>query len=142
VSVNREDSQLSGLRILVVEDDLLIAMEIEERLCGFGCEVVGPYGRLGEAFAAATDNLDGAILDLNLRGEYTFRLIERLQARSVPVIVCSGYVDVPELKEKLVSVPMLAKPCDPDRLAAMMQAYFSRRPKAAPGRSEACTPRP
>jgi DNA-binding response OmpR family regulator len=72
-----------GLRILVVEDDLLIAMEMEEFLRGVGCDVVGPIARLDEALA--TEELHGAIVDLNLRSELSFPLIDQLQQASVPV---------------------------------------------------------
>lgn len=141
--VTTAKSELDGLRVLVVEDDLLIAMAIEDILAGFGCQVVGPYGRLDEAMAAAEDDLDGAIVDLNLRDEHSFPLIDRLRERSVPVIVCSGYVDVPNLKERLDSVPMLAKPCRPEKLLALMQEHFHLgRGSVSRSRTESCTERP
>ena len=112
---------LSGRRILVVEDDVLIAMDMEATLEEFGCQVVGPCERLDKALAAVDETLDCAIVDMNLRGEYSFPLIERLRDCRVPTIVCSGYVDLPDIKSRLNGVPMLPKPCNPDRLLALMQ---------------------
>ena len=62
-------SPLADLRILVVEDEVLIALEIEERLKGLGCEIVGPVGRLDRALELARSTaLDGALLDVNVKG--------------------------------------------------------------------------
>lgn len=62
-------SPLADLRILVVEDEMLIALEIEERLQRLGCEIVGPVGRLERALELARSTaLDGALLDVNVKG--------------------------------------------------------------------------
>ena len=114
-----------GLHILVVEDDLLIAMEMEEFLSGLGCNVVGPIARLDEALAAPTDQLHGAIVDLNLRGELSFPLIEQLRQARVPVICCSGYVELPEMKSQLKDVPTLSKPWTHERLVELMRSHFA-----------------
>lgn len=119
--------EFSGLRILLVEDDLLIAMDMEEFLHGMGCNVIGPIARLDEAIARAdTEELHGAIVDLNLRGESSFPLIEKLRLASIPVICCSGYVDLPEVKSQLKDVPALSKPWTPDHLVATMRSHFVR----------------
>ena len=119
--------EFRGLRILLVEDDLLIAMEMEEFLRALGCDVVGPIARLDDALAAvaATDDLQSAIVDLNLRGELSFPLIARLREASVPVICCSGYVDLPEMKGQLKDIPTLSKPWTHDRLMAIMRSQFA-----------------
>lgn len=125
---------LSGLRILVVEDDLLIAMDMEATLEEFGCRVVGPCERLDKALAAADETIDGAIVDMNLRGEYSFPLIEKLRGKGIPTVVCSGYVDLPDIKLRLKDVPMLPKPCATDKLLEIMKRTFvreQRRPQAA-----------
>src|SRR3546814_6923048 len=63
-----ERDALSGLSVLIVEDVLLVAMELESVLRRFGCRVVGPVPRLDEATALVRDEkIDGAILDLNIR---------------------------------------------------------------------------
>ena len=121
------DNRLVRPRILVVEDDLLIAMDLEDILDRFGCEVVGPFGQLNQAMSAAEGDLDGAVVDLNLREESSFPLIERLKDRSVAVIVCSGYADIPNLREKLGDTPTLPKPCSPRTLAGLMREHFGWR---------------
>ncbi len=63
-------AKLLGCRIMIVDDELLVAMMVEDTLIEAGCEVVGPYARLSEALSAATwEQLDGAVLDVNLGGE-------------------------------------------------------------------------
>lgn len=119
-------SSLTGLRVLVVEDDLLIAMDLEATLEDFGCVVVGPFERLQKALEAAEGEFDAAIVDMNLRGEYSFPLIERLREREIPTIVCSGYVDLPEIRQRLAGTPMLPKPCNPQKMLAMLEGMFSR----------------
>jgi DNA-binding NtrC family response regulator len=117
-----------GLRILLVEDDLLIAMDMEEVLRDLGCEIVGPFGRLAEALdASSSQMLDGAIIDLNLRGEMSFPLIEELRRRAIPCVLCSGYVDLPEVRSQLREIPKLGKPCNHDMLVATMRSAFVMR---------------
>jgi DNA-binding response OmpR family regulator len=121
--------EFRGLRILLVEDDLLIAMEMEEVLRDLGCEVVGPFGRLSDALTATDDEaLDGAIIDLNLRGEMSFPLIDTLRRKSVPCLLCSGYADLPEMPSKLGGIPKLAKPCNHEALIAAMRTVFTPAP--------------
>lgn len=116
----------SGLRIMVVDDDLLIAMDLEATLQQFGYTVVGPFARLDAALSAVSEDLDGAIVDLNLRGEDSFPLLERLAQAGVPAIVCSGYVGLAEVKARLNGTPALPKPCDPEKLGSMVMKVFGR----------------
>lgn len=115
---------LEGLKILLVEDDVLLAMEIEDFLNDNGCEVVGPFARLDKSLEAASRDLDGALLDLNLRGEMSYPLIDRLGDMNVPVIVCSGYIDLPGMGDRLEGVPSLAKPVDHNELGDLMRKNF------------------
>jgi CheY-like chemotaxis protein len=83
---------LAGLRVMVVEDELLIAMLIEDTLLDQGCIVVGPYTSVNEAALAAQDvAVDLALLDVNLRGEKVYPVAEILAARSIPFLLLSGY---------------------------------------------------
>ena len=85
-------SPLADLRILVVEDEVFIAWEIEERLRRLGCEVVGPVGHLEHALKLArTTALDGALLDVNIKGGVVYPVAEELLARKVPVVFSTGY---------------------------------------------------
>ena len=86
------EPDLAGRRIMVVEDEMLIAMMLELALADAGCHVVGPFGRLSDAVVAArTEAVDGALLDINLAGESVFPAAEALEQRGVPFLLVSGY---------------------------------------------------
>jgi len=82
-----------GLSVFVVEDEALVAMNLEQMLLDLGCRVVGPAMRLDTADAMADDGLDAdiAILDVNLRGVPVYPLAERLAARGMPLLFATGY---------------------------------------------------
>jgi DNA-binding response OmpR family regulator len=83
---------LAGRRVLVVEDEFLIAMMIEDVLIDQDCIVVGPFASLSDAVQAAdTAVVDLAVLDVNLRGEKVYPVAERLTARGIPFLLLSGY---------------------------------------------------
>lgn len=114
--------------ILLLEDDLLLAMDMEDHLLQTGHRIVGPFGRIADAMDAIPRNeLAGAIVDLNLHGELSFPVIKMLQDHAVPVIVCSGYADLPEVKERLKGLPMLPKPWNVQKLDSLMAETFGVR---------------
>ena len=83
---------LRGARVMVVEDELLVAMLIEETLIDYGCVVTGPFSTVGSALAAAQEvAVDAAVLDVNLRGERVYPVAEMLAARGIPFLLLSGY---------------------------------------------------
>lgn len=101
---------LAGCRILVVEDETLIAVVIEETLQELGCVVVAVVGKLDAALRLAADEaLDAAILDVAIRGGHVFPVAEQLLARGVPFVLASGYGDW-ALPETLRDQPRLTKP--------------------------------
>lgn len=109
---------------------MLLAMDMQDHLTSRDCLVHGPFGRIAEAMAEIPLlDIDIAIVDLNLNGEFSFPVIESLRQRGVPVIVCSGYVELPEIKERLQGIPLLAKPWAPERLDALVGDILN----AAPG---------
>ena len=83
---------LQGRRILVVEDDAMIAMMVEDMLMDLGCTVIGPAASLEAAIGLASGDpaIDGALLDVNLNGASVFPLADDLRARGVPIVFCSG----------------------------------------------------
>jgi len=88
------DGVLSGKRVLLVEDEALVAMLVEDMLADEGCEVAATASRLGEALAIAGDSsleIDMAILDVNLAGEPVFAVAEVLAKRGVPFAFATGY---------------------------------------------------
>ncbi len=81
---------LQGRRILVVEDDAMIAMMVEDMLMDLGCTVIGPAASLEAAIGLASGDpaIDGALLDVNLNGASVFPLADDLRARGVPIVFC------------------------------------------------------
>jgi two-component sensor histidine kinase/CheY-like chemotaxis protein len=79
-------------RVLLVEDESLIAMMMEQTLTDLGCDVVGPFGTVGEAIEAIeSEPVDAAILDINLGGEMAYPIARILQTREVPFVFMTGY---------------------------------------------------
>jgi CheY-like chemotaxis protein len=79
-------------RVLVVEDEMLVAMLIEDMLIDLGYEVIGPAARLAEGLKLANgEQVDAAVLDINLAGELSFPIADVLEARGIPFIFASGY---------------------------------------------------
>jgi CheY-like chemotaxis protein len=85
-------ASLKALRVLVVEDEMLVAMELEEALRSFGCLVVGPASRIRHALQLASEaEIDAAVLDVNVAGEKVFPVAEVLARRGVPFVFATGY---------------------------------------------------
>lgn len=85
---------LAGRKILVVEDDYLIAQVIVGLLEDAGATVIGPLGTIEDAMTMATDTsvaVDSAILDINLHGLASYSVADALSARHVRVIFATGY---------------------------------------------------
>ena len=79
-------------RVLLVEDEAMIAMLVEEMVLDFGSEVVGPAAKMEEALRLASDaSLDAAILDVNVGGAVVYPVADLLRARGVPIIFATGY---------------------------------------------------
>lgn len=118
-------SSLAGLRILVVEDDALVALNLQEFVEGLGCTVIGPTGRLAEALAVLeTAEIDGAMLDINLHGEMVYPLAERLAERQIPMLFCSGYAFTQAVPPQFAHYPQVAKPCVEQTLRTAMVETF------------------
>lgn len=86
------DFALRGARILVVEDDMLVAMLLEDLLNEHGCALVGPAARLARAMdLAAVEIIDAALLDLNVDGKQVYPVAEILRKRGIPFAFVTGY---------------------------------------------------
>ena len=120
-------STLSGMRLLVVEDETLVAMMLEVMLDAFGCIVQGVAGTLSRGLALASNEalpLDGAILDVNLGGEKVYPVATRLTERGVPFIFCTGYGRA-GLAAEFNHVPTLAKPYQAEDLQQLLQSTIA-----------------
>jgi CheY-like chemotaxis protein len=90
--------RLAGRRILLVEDEPLVALDVEETLRGLGCQVVGPAATLAEALRlveGAAPLPDAAVLDVNLGGQAAFPVADLLVRQGVPVVFATGYSELP-----------------------------------------------
>lgn len=86
---------LKGKRILVVEDEALIAVMVEDMLAEMGTEVVGPAATIEQALTLArAEAIDGAVLDVNVRGERIDPVAEALASRGIPMLFATGYGEV------------------------------------------------
>ncbi|MFO1162440.1 MAG: response regulator [Reyranellaceae bacterium] len=119
---------LAGMRLLVVEDELLVSMLLKKILEGLGAVVVGPYARLADGLAAAgTEPFDGAILDVNLAGELVNPIADLLLARSVPFVFITGF-QRESIDRRYTSVTVLPKPIDATALEKGLLALMNNRP--------------
>ena len=121
---------LSGKRILLVEDEAVIAFAVEDMLLDLGCEVVGPAFRLEEAQQLAREqSIDAAILDVNLNDQRSYAVAEELQRRSVPFLFATGYAE--NGVDWDGSAELLPKPYRRDQVKAALEQLLSPRAEDA-----------
>ena len=102
-------------RILVIEDEPLIGMIFEQFLGDYGYSVIGPIENLKAAeLLAATEEVDAAVVDVNISGEAATTVADKLIARKIPFIFVSGYDRT--LGLRYASIPFLRKPLPPEEL--------------------------
>jgi CheY-like chemotaxis protein len=123
----RADATLSGLSVLVVEDEPLVAMEFTSVLERQGCSVLGPVPSVARALALIEKQRpDAAILDLNLNGTSTLPVLAMLNERNVPFVVVSGYGATSSDERELRQAPRLMKPVrESELLRALSQVLAS-----------------
>ena len=118
---------MKPLRVILVEDEALVALMMEDLLRELGCEVAGSFGALDAALEwldAQADPPDGAVLDVNLGGgELVFPLARVLRDRGVPFVFATGYSALPE--DGFAEVPVLNKPVDLGMLWPVVEAFKS-----------------
>jgi len=124
-----QERALHGLRVLVVEDDYFIAIELCSALRAAGAEVLGPARDLETGLAAIdSEHIDCGVLDVNLRGHLGFQIATGLRARGIPVIFTTGY-DASMIPPELADVVRLEKPVDLTALCrAIQQSCSGSRP--------------
>jgi DNA-binding response OmpR family regulator len=119
-------SPLSGLRVLLVEDEFMVSMLIEDFLADRGCVLVGAFSNIAPALRVAeTDGIDIALLDVNVGGEKIYPVAEALAKRNISFILLSGYgadaipIDHPDWRA-------FSKPFRDDELADVMINQLQR----------------
>jgi CheY-like chemotaxis protein len=110
-------SRLSDKRVLVVEDEYLVAMDMSAYLEAAGARVVGPASNVRAALEAVEQTeLDAAILDVNLRGEMAYPVADALTARGIPFVFTTGY-DANAVPARFASVKRCEKPTTPEAIS-------------------------
>jgi DNA-binding NtrC family response regulator len=118
-------------RVLVAEDEMLIAMDLQDMLERLGYEVVGPAGNVAEIRDLLQDGpIDGAILDVNLRGEQVFSVLPALMAIGMPVVLASGYEDAQLFPSEFRDLPRITKPFSAEAVKTTCAACFPSNGKA------------
>ena len=119
-------TRFEGLRVLVVEDEIMVSMLIEDMLHELGCTVIGPASQVDAALelidAAA---LDCALLDVNLGGESSFPVADLLRAKGAPFAFATGYGRA-ALREIDLASPVLQKPFQEGDLARVLGELVPR----------------
>lgn len=110
-------------RVLLVEDEALVALMMRDLLSGIGLSVVGPCSSVSEGVTAArTSDIDFAILDVNLNGHAVYPVADELSARKVPFVFVTGY-GAESVDRRFAHIPVLQKPVD----LASLETLFSFR---------------
>jgi CheY-like chemotaxis protein len=116
-------------RLLLVEDELMVGMFMQDLLKTLGYQSTNPIGRLSDAIAAASnERFAGAVLDMNLNGEFVYPLADLLTKQEVPFVFVTGYASN-SVDPRFSSVPILQKPVLQDELAGALGEILEK-PKA------------
>lgn len=111
---------LSGRRILVVEDEMLVLMNIEYLLADLGCESVTAAATVDQALVLLEAQVfDAAVLDVNLNGCESYPVAEALEARGVPFAFSTGYSDE-GMRDEYRDRPVLRKPYQQEGLVQIL----------------------
>lgn len=116
---------LTGTRVLIAEDDPLIAMLLDDALSEAGAQVLGPAANVADGLALLMALPHAALLDLNLQGQTCEALADALAARGIPFAIASGdSTDTPLPRHPCV--PLLHKPFPPDAAVALLAKMIGR----------------
>jgi len=122
------EQSLRGCRILIVEDEYLLADDLSYSLSQAGAEILGPVGSVDDAHAliAGESRIDGAVLDVNLRGDMVFPVADALSEREIPFAFATGY-DKWALPDRFVDRPRVEKPLKGYKVAAVLGPLMTGR---------------
>ncbi|MEZ5650213.1 MAG: response regulator [Burkholderiaceae bacterium] len=132
IEPSRDMAPKPGTRVLVVEDEYLLARLVAQHLERAGCKVRGPVGTIAGALdIIAQQALDCALVDLNLDQKWANEVIEALEARGIPVAITTGYDDS-EIPRRFDRLPRMQKPIEPIELLQLVGRIVA----SAPGRAD------
>lgn len=125
------NSALSGRRVLVVEDEVMVSWVLEDMLVDLGYKIVGPAARVNQALVIVeAEAIDLAILDINLNGEKSYPVADALTARGVPFAFSTGY-NKDGMPAPYRDLPMLQKPYDTPELTALLSKLLTPRSRTS-----------
>lgn len=124
---NKAADTRGAVRVLVVEDEPLIAMMLEDALRDYGYSVVGPVENLKSAIQlAATERIDTAVVDINIDGQIADAVADKLIERGIPFLFVSGYQR--KLGLRYGAIPLLRKPFSIDDLHRAVENLLQAKP--------------
>jgi CheY-like chemotaxis protein len=124
------DQRLSGVRILIVEDEPLVAMLVADLLRDDGADVLGPAEAIDDALALLADGaVEGAphvvVLDMNLGGDPCDPIAEALVARGIPFVLATGY-GPDAVPARFAAAPVVSKPFETEELVRVVAVLVGR----------------
>ena len=126
-------SPLSGRRVLIVEDEIMVAWGMQDMLTQLGCAVVGPASRVDQALGMIeAETFDAVVLDINLNGEKSYPVADALAARSIPFVFATAY-DVSRLPIEYSGSPVLQKPFERAKLGDTLGKLLAPGMAVTPG---------
>jgi DNA-binding response OmpR family regulator len=124
--MENDERPLTGWRLLLVEDDPLVAIEVDELIRALGAKVVGPFSRVAPALAAIKrEPIFGGVLDIRLDGETTFPIIDIFLERADPILLVSGGAAF-DLPDQYRHLPRLQKPFEFSEFEYAARSVFTR----------------
>jgi DNA-binding NtrC family response regulator len=118
---------LSGKRVLIVEDDNILAMALADELAAEGATVIGPAASVTDALEViASSELDSAIVDINLGGKAAFPVADALADRRVPFVFATGYLIADYIPARHANVRRFEKPTAPGAIRRALEEALSR----------------
>jgi DNA-binding LytR/AlgR family response regulator len=118
-----DSTPLDGRCFLIVEDEYLLAVDLTNSIESHGAKVLGPAATVEAALALIEENgnrVDGAVLDINVRGKRVYPVADALMSLGVPFIFTTGY-DAIALPSRYVDIPRCEKPVEKQRLMHLLQ---------------------
>jgi two-component sensor histidine kinase len=126
VPTSRGPASLKGARVLIVEDAVLLALELETGLSEAGAMVIGPAYELEEAMALLDQPIDAAVLDANLNGRSVTPVAQALHLRQIPFVFATGYGETGGAPGGFDAAPVIRKPYDVTQVAAAVAELLNR----------------
>jgi two-component SAPR family response regulator len=124
--VQSDGNLLAGKQLLIVEDEILVALPLLEHLEMLQAHVIGPIGSVSKALQVLeATRVDAAILDVNLAGQYVWPVAESLAAAGTPFLFLTGYIDAQSFPSTLRNIARVSKPSTPEQVVAVLKQLWA-----------------